>query len=287
MVLMNQTPSIKIALIGIGKVAQSRIRAISETDFFDLAGLVSRRIGAGDKTFEEVLNDSSISAVAISTENTNHAVSTRKALEAGKDVLCDYPLALSSQEAADLFELAKEKKKTLQVEHIALLTEAHRQFKKNISSLGKLIQGKFDFQAGWNSSLADISRQGRFPFLVESRLIQLADLFGEFEVLKSMWHSNEKEAEIQLLLRFENGGEISFSEKRGENLKRERFFTAQFEKGKAIWPNLQEAKGLFKKDLEVFYHRMIHSVSGYYDENLNIKILKIIEQLSSARFTPY
>ncbi len=278
MVLMNQTPSIKIALIGIGKVAQSRIRAISEMSFFELAGLVSRRSGVGDKTFEEVLNDSSISAVAISTENTNHAVSARKALKADKHVLCDYPLALSSQEAANLFELAKKRKKILQVEHIVLLTEAHRQFKKNISSLGKLIHAKFDFQAGWNSSLADISRQGRFPFLVESRLIQLADLFGDFEILKSAWHSNEKEAEIQLLLRFKKGGEISFSEKRGENLKRERLFTAQFEKGKASWPKLEEGKGSFKKDLEIFYHRIASCGSCYYDENLNIKILKALEQ---------
>lgn len=278
MVLMNQTPSIKIALIGIGKVSQSRIRAISETDFFELAGLVSRRIGVGDKTFEEVLQDDSISAVAISTENTNHAACARRALKADKHVLCDYPLALSGQEAADLFQLAEEKKKVLQVEHITLLTKAHQQFKKNISSLGKLIQGKFDFQAGWNSSLADISRQGPFPFLVESRLVQLADLFGEFEVLNSIWHSNEKEAEIQLLLRFKKGGEISFSEKRGENLKRERFFTAQFEKGEAAWPELQETKGLFKKDLEIFYTRLTSSEPCYYDESLNIKILKILEQ---------
>ncbi len=279
MVLMNPPHSLKIALIGIGKVAQSRTQAISEMSFFELAGLVSRRAGVGDKTFEEVLNDSSISAVAISTENTNHVISVRKALEANKHVLCDYPLALSSQEAVDLFQLSKERKKILQVEHIALLTEAHQQFKKNISSLGKLIRGKFDFQAGWNSSLADISRQGPFPFLAESRLVQLADLFGDFEVINSHWYSNEKEAEVQLLLRFEKGGEILFTEKRGENLRRERFFTAEFEKGETSWPVLKEIKGLFKKDLEIFYERISKNCSHYYDENLMMNVLKKIEKI--------
>lgn len=283
MVLTNPPHSLKIALIGIGKVAQSRTQAISEMSCFELAGLVSRRTGVGNKTFEEVLNDSSISAIAISTENTNHVISVRKALEANKHVLCDYPLALSSQEAADLFQLAKERKKILQVEHIALLTEAHQQFKKNISSLGKLIHGKFDFQAGWNSSLADISRQGPFPFLAESRLVQLADLFGDFEVVNSHWYSNEKEAEVQLLLRFEKGGEISFSEKRGENLRRERFFTAKFEKGETSWPVLKEVKGLFKKDLEIFYERISKNCSSYYDEKLMIEVLKKIEKIIQSR----
>lgn len=279
MVLMNPPHSLKIALIGIGKVAQSRTQAISEMSFFELAGLVSRRTGVGNKTFEEVLNDSSISAVAISTENTNHVISVRKALEANKHVLCDYPLALSSQEATNLFQLAKEREKILQVEHIALLTEAHQKFKKNISSLGKLIRGKFDFQAGWNSSLADISRQGPFPFLAESRLVQLADLFGDFEVVNSHWYSNEKEAEVQLLLRFEKGGEILFTEKRGENLRRERFFTAEFEKGETSWPVLKELKGLFKKDLEIFYERISKNCSHYYDENLMMNVLKKIEKI--------
>lgn len=272
---------VKIALIGIGKVAQARMNALAEMNSFELAALVSRRSGIGDKSFETVLEDESIEAVAISTENSTHSYFVRKALEAGKHVLCDYPLCFSAKDALELFELARARNKVLQVEHIALLTNAHQQLKRKISFLGKLVRGEFIFQAHWSSSLADVSKQGRFPFLAESRLIQLADLFGEFEVIQSEWYANEKEAMIEFLLQFKKGGEILFTEKRAENFKRERFFKAEFEKGKAGWPDLKEARGLFKKDLEVFHERITNALPCYYDETLNVKILAILEQVSS------
>ncbi len=58
------------------------------------------------ETPDEVLADPDVALVALLTPPSSHSGLVRAALEAGKHVLCEKPLAGSAEEAAELFDLA-------------------------------------------------------------------------------------------------------------------------------------------------------------------------------------
>jgi predicted dehydrogenase len=58
------------------------------------------------RDFDDVLNDSRVQSVHLATPNRVHFGMARKALQAGKHVLCEKPLAMNSSESAELVRLA-------------------------------------------------------------------------------------------------------------------------------------------------------------------------------------
>ena len=56
--------------------------------------------------FDEVLRDKAVDAVHIATPNRLHYDMAKRALAAGKHVLCEKPLAMNSRESAELVEIA-------------------------------------------------------------------------------------------------------------------------------------------------------------------------------------
>ena len=63
--------------------------------------------GRGDASFDDVLADDAIDAVAIATPVSTHFPLGRAALEAGKHVFVEKPLAASSSECLELIQLAE------------------------------------------------------------------------------------------------------------------------------------------------------------------------------------
>ena len=61
-------------------------------------------------SLDEMLADPSIDVLPIATPNHLHFPHVKAALVAGKHVICEKPLALTSQESAELFRLAAEKR---------------------------------------------------------------------------------------------------------------------------------------------------------------------------------
>jgi len=68
--------------------------------------------------FSAVLSDPSIAAVALATPATTHYEMVKAALEAGKDVLVEKPLALDVKQGEELVELAAATHRILMVGHI-------------------------------------------------------------------------------------------------------------------------------------------------------------------------
>lgn len=59
-------------------------------------------------TFEQLLGDGDVQAVHIATPNRLHYAMASQALQAGKHVMCEKPLAMNAAESADLVRLASE-----------------------------------------------------------------------------------------------------------------------------------------------------------------------------------
>ncbi len=84
--------------------------------------------------FREILNDPGIDAVVIATPVASHYPIAREALEAGKHVFVEKPLAQSVEEGGQLIELAEERKRVLMVGHTFVFTAAVNKIKDLIWS---------------------------------------------------------------------------------------------------------------------------------------------------------
>lgn len=270
---------IHLAIVGLGAAGQARLRAAQTAIGIEVVAIVSRRSAAGNTRFEEALARDDVDAVAISTENTDHEGKVRAALEGGKHVLCDYPLALSATHAGDLLNLAHSKHRILHVEQIALLTPAHREARTRLTELGRLREGTFTFTGGWSAQLADPAYAGPFPIHVESRLIQLFDLFGPARLENVEMFVSPERSLFEADVDFERGGTIRFIERRAPNLPRRRELEAHCERGTLTWPEVEGATGLFALDLSFFRQRVLHAKPGYMSDAMMLRALGQIDDL--------
>ncbi|GAA5081939.1 putative dehydrogenase [Thermocatellispora tengchongensis] len=85
-------------------------------------------------SYERVLADPAVQAVAIATPAGTHAALVRAALEAGKHVLVEKPLTPTYAEGERLVALAAEKRLTLMLDHTFCYTPAVRKIRELIRS---------------------------------------------------------------------------------------------------------------------------------------------------------
>jgi predicted dehydrogenase len=107
----------RVALIGTGFIGPIHLEAIRRAgqQVVGILGSSPARAQAAAARYgiprayaslDELLYDPQVQAVHVSSPNRFHAEQTAAALRAGKHVLCEKPLAMTSQESADLVELA-------------------------------------------------------------------------------------------------------------------------------------------------------------------------------------
>ena len=119
----------RMAVIGCGYWGARHIRVGWESPCVDMALAVDMRQDRLDyiqatyrglpvsRSFETVLDDSDINAVVVATPISTHYRLARAALEAGKHVLVEKPLATSSAECAELIATAEKRNRVLMVGH--------------------------------------------------------------------------------------------------------------------------------------------------------------------------
>lgn len=127
---------IRVAVIGCGYWGPNLVRNFSLLNEFELVGVVDLkperleyiqshfRVPKVTTRDKEVLEDPEIEAVAIATPISTHAELARKALEAGKHVLLEKPMAHSVAECDQLNALAEARGRVLLVDHTYLYTGA-------------------------------------------------------------------------------------------------------------------------------------------------------------------
>jgi predicted dehydrogenase len=124
---------IKTALIGAGRWGTNVARELhAQSEFASFATKESTPtfFDATHQSVEEILNDASISAVAITTPIVTHAEMTRRALDAGKHVFCEKTLAATSSEAGALAQLAQGKDRVLMTGYIFLYHPVYQELKR-------------------------------------------------------------------------------------------------------------------------------------------------------------
>lgn len=117
--LFSERRQIRAGVVGGGFMADVHSRSVRSNGGFvvgvasstpDRARSAARRLGAprAYESVRELVEDPEIDVVHICTPNSTHAELAALALNAGKHVVCEKPLATSLSDAAGLLSLAKE-----------------------------------------------------------------------------------------------------------------------------------------------------------------------------------
>ncbi len=110
----------KVAVIGLGFMGRTHIQALRRlgVEVLGVAGIdqTEAKKAASElsiprwyRNYEEAFADPEVKAVHLCTPNNLHFSQAKQALEAGKHVLCEKPLAMTSSESRILSDLAKDR----------------------------------------------------------------------------------------------------------------------------------------------------------------------------------
>lgn len=134
---------VKAAVVGAGYWGPNIIRNLADNPDCDLVAVCDKdtqKLSAIGKRFkgqfdlvedlDKLLADPSLDAVAIVTDINSHYPLAKKALDAGKHVFVEKPLAVSADQCTALGQLADEKKLTLMVGHTFVYNPAVRKLKE-------------------------------------------------------------------------------------------------------------------------------------------------------------
>lgn len=118
----REKKTFRAAVLGTGFIGRVHVEAVRRLGNVDVVAVAAsddqkaRRFAdevhvpnsTGD--YREILADPQVDAVHICTPNWLHFPMAKAAMEAGKHVLCEKPLAMNSREGAELVRLAEERK---------------------------------------------------------------------------------------------------------------------------------------------------------------------------------
>jgi predicted dehydrogenase len=117
---------LRVAIVGAGRIGRRRaaviaasrtaqLALVADTDRARAASLAAEFGGRVAESWEAAATAAAVDVVVVATSHDGLAPATCAALEAGKDVLCEKPLARNLAEAAPLVALAERRRRVLAV----------------------------------------------------------------------------------------------------------------------------------------------------------------------------
>ncbi|WP_158243710.1 Gfo/Idh/MocA family protein [Sinorhizobium medicae] len=148
--LRGVSEDFQVAVIGCGAWGKNLVRCFSELgclgavadhDSAKVAAVLGQYGGRG-LSFERILAEPSIQAVAISTQPSTHYDLARRAILAGKHLFVEKPLALQLEHAEELTDLARRFDRQLMVGHILQYHPAVSRLKSLIAAgaIGRILR---------------------------------------------------------------------------------------------------------------------------------------------------
>lgn len=142
----------KIGIAGNGKIVHEMIGATKDIQDLEIVAICSRpqsrqkAEAIADKfniakiytDYNQMLEDGEIDFIYVAVANSVHYEYTKKALEAGKNVICEKPFTITAKQTQELIDLAKAKNLFL-FEAITILYAPNYQYiKENLEQIGQL-----------------------------------------------------------------------------------------------------------------------------------------------------
>lgn len=151
-----------IGIIGCGKIAQVRhIPELADNPDARIVGYYNPTQSRAEQmakqyggkvypTLTDLLADPEIEAVVMSLANQAHAEVTIQALQAGKDVLCEKPMATTIEECEAMVAAAEKAGKVLMIAQNQRLAKAHEKARQLIAdgAIGKVLTFRTTFGHG-------------------------------------------------------------------------------------------------------------------------------------------
>lgn len=152
--------TLNVGIIGCGSITKFRHapeyfanQDCKIVGFFDPVAERTREMtdsfgGKAYESYHELIKDITIDAVSVCTSNATHAQITIEALNAGKHVLCEKPMAVNSAEAEAMVKAAASNNRILMAGHNQRFFPAHMKAKEIINSgeLGKVLSFRSCFK---------------------------------------------------------------------------------------------------------------------------------------------
>lgn len=173
---------IKIGIIGTGSISESHINAYlnnPNVELYAFCDINEERLKAKGKKYgikrlytdkDEMLRLKELDAVSVTTWNSQHACCTIAALNAGKDVICEKPMATNAKDAQAMLDAAKRNGRLLMIGFVRRFGNDCEVVKDFVDSgyFGDLYYAKTTYlrrsgnPGGW---FGDISRSGGGPLI--------------------------------------------------------------------------------------------------------------------------
>ncbi|MGJ9385902.1 Gfo/Idh/MocA family protein [Salipaludibacillus sp. CF4.18] len=209
---------LRVAVIGCGSIARLRhlieYEANEQVEIHAVCDIVEERAekmaafyGAKAYTdYKEVIKLANIDAISVCLPNYLHAPVSIDALKSGKHVLCEKPMATSTEEAEAMITAAKANSKKLMIAHNQRFVSSHQTAKEIIDSgkLGRIYSFKTTFghggPEGWSIDGAEswfFNKDQAFIGAMGDLGVHKADLMryllGEFSEVGSFIETNAKQ----------------------------------------------------------------------------------------------
>src|SRR5680860_269813 len=163
----------KIGVVGCGNRSKTIIGALNSVPEIEIAALcdkVEHKMGqraqlikGGPKprfiaSYEEMLEQDDLDAIAVITPNYTHKVLVIAALEAGKNVFCEKPMAITVSDCNEMIGAVERTHKALQIGTQRRHSGVYKNLVETIRTkpVGKILQSDlFDYRGDWRVPDAD------------------------------------------------------------------------------------------------------------------------------------
>jgi len=181
----NFMRKIKTGVIGTGFIGPAHVEALRRLGYVDVvaladidAGVAAQKakmlsIGKSFGDYRNLLKDPEIEIVHICTPNNLHYIMSKEAMEAGKHVVCEKPLAMNSTEAEELIKIARGKNLVNAVHFNIRFYPLMHQAKKMVENgeLGKILAVNGSYQQDWLFYETDYNWRLQPEFSGDSRAV--------------------------------------------------------------------------------------------------------------------
>ncbi len=246
-------------IISTSSIAPRFIAAVREAGAGDIVAISSRSLDkAKAKAKElsipkaygshaELLTDSDVNIVYISSVNSEHFVLAKEALLAGKHVVCEKPCTTTEQETKELFALAREKGLFLMEAQKMLflptiIEVANRIHAGEIGDI-KMLDFSHSFSAGYNTWLFEPALGGGTLLSSGIYAVQFVLwLLGHIRHITGATTCDDGLAEHQYIITGETESGALFTVKNSAKVKLDNCATMYGTKGKIIIPEYWKAR---------------------------------------------